>query len=107
MQKQNFKIRRDDQVMVVAGKEKGKTGRVVRVLTDKARVIVEKLNIVKRHTKPTQTNKQGGILEKENPIAISNVMVLCSKCSAPVRIGIKIDDDGTRTRICRKCGEGI
>lgn len=107
MQKQNFKIRRDDQVMVVAGKEKGKTGRVVRVLTNKATVIVEKLNLVKRHTKPTQTNKQGGIIEKENPMAISNVMILCSKCSAPVRIGSKVDDGGKRIRVCRKCGDEI
>jgi len=103
MEKQSFKIKRNDQVMVVAGKEKGKTGRVVRVLTDKATVIIEKLNIVKRHTKPTQTNRQGGIVEKENPIAISNVMILCSKCNAPVRTGVKIDDGGKRTRVCRKC----
>lgn len=107
MQKQNYKIRKDDQVMVVAGKEKGKTGRVVRVLTNKATVIVEKLNLVKRHTKPTQANKQGGIIEKENPIAISNVMILCGKCSVPVRVGSKIDDGGKRTRVCRKCGEEI
>lgn len=107
MSKQSFKLKKDDQVMVVAGKEKGKTGRIVRVLTDKATVIVEKLNIVKRHTKPTQSNKQGGIVEKENPMAISNVMLLCDKCGQAVRTGTKVSDEGARSRICRKCGEEI
>lgn len=107
MRKQSFKLKKDDQVMVIAGKEKGKTGRIVKVLTDRATVIVEKLNIVKRHTKPSQSNKQGGILEKENPMAISNVMLLCDKCGKAVRSGTKVNDEGERSRICRKCGEEI
>lgn len=100
-----FKIRRDDQVMVIAGKEKGKTGKVSRVVVDKAAVVVEKLNMVKRHQKPNAKYKHGGIIEKEAPIAISNVMVLCEKCKGPVRVGKKTLDDGKNVRVCKKCGE--
>lgn len=100
-----FKIRRDDQIMVIAGKEKGKTGKVARVVTEKAAVIVEKLNIVKRHQKPTAKYKHGGIIEKEAPIAISNVMLLCEKCKGPVRVGRKTLDNGNKVRVCKKCGE--
>lgn len=105
MQAIKYKIKKNDQVMVVSGKEKGKTGRVVRVIGDKAKVIVEKLNIVKRHTKPSVKVKQGGIIEKESPIAISNVMLICEKCKGPVRVGKKILEDGKRVRYCKKCGE--
>lgn len=101
----NFKIRKDDQVMVVTGKEKGKTGKVSRVIPSKATVVVEKLNIVKRHQKPSQKYKHGGIIEKEAPLAVSNVMILCAKCKGPVRIGKKMLDDGKKVRICKKCGE--
>lgn len=100
-----FKIRRDDQVMVVAGKEKGKTGKVLRVLPEKETVIIEKLNMVKRHQRPTPKFKHGGIIEKEAPIAISNVMVLCEKCKGPVRVGRKLLEDDKKVRFCKKCGE--
>lgn len=100
-----YKIRKDDQVVVTAGKEKGKTGRVTHVNSSEGRVTIEKLNIVKRHTKPSQTNRHGGIIEKEAPIAISNVMIICDKCKGPVRVGKKLLDDGKRVRTCRKCGE--
>lgn len=100
-----FKIRRDDQVMVIAGKEKGKTGKVSRVVVDKSAVVVEKLNMVKRHQKPNAKFKQGGIIEKEAPIAISNVMILCEKCKGPVRVGKKTLDGGKNVRVCKKCGE--
>ncbi|MBI5562929.1 MAG: 50S ribosomal protein L24 [Deltaproteobacteria bacterium] len=101
----NFKIRKDDQVMVTTGKEKGKTGKVMRVIPDKETLLIEKLNIVKRHQKPSQKYKHGGIIEKEAPIAVSNVMLLCAKCKGPVRVGRKILDDGKKVRVCKKCGE--
>ncbi|MDO8427166.1 MAG: 50S ribosomal protein L24 [Deltaproteobacteria bacterium] len=99
-----LKIRKDDQIMVIAGREKGKTGKVMKVIPDKGKVLVEKLNIVKRHQKPSAKYKHGGIIEKEGPIAISNVMLLCEKCKGPVRVGKKMDAD-KRVRYCKKCGE--
>ena len=99
-----LKIRKEDQVMVMAGKEKGKTGKVSRVVPGKAVVFIEKLNMVKRHQKPTAKYKHGGIIEKEAPIAISNVMILCVKCKGPVRVGKKIDGE-RNVRVCKKCGE--
>ncbi len=100
-----LKIRKDDQIMVIAGKEKGKTGKVLKVDPDKSKVYVEKLNMVKRHQKPSQKFKHGGIIEKEAPMAISNLMLLCEKCKGPVRVGKKLLDDGKRVRFCKKCGE--
>ncbi len=102
-----FKIRKDDQIMVKTGREKGKTGKVMRVVPDKAVVYVEKLNIVKRHQKPSEKFKHGGIVEKEAPIAISNVMFICAKCKGPVRLGKKALENGSRVRYCKKCGEVI
>lgn len=99
-----LKIRKEDQVMVMAGKEKGKTGKVSRVVPEKAVVFIEKLNMVKRHQKPTAKYKHGGIIEKEAPIAISNVMILCAKCKGPVRVGKRIDGE-KNVRVCKKCGE--
>ncbi|MEE9613687.1 MAG: 50S ribosomal protein L24 [Thermodesulfobacteriota bacterium] len=100
-----YKIRKDDQVMVVSGKEKGKTGRVMRVIPNRGTVVLEKLNMVKRHTKPSSKHRHGGIIEKEAPIAVSNVMIICDKCNKPVRVGKKLLEDGRRARCCRKCGE--
>lgn len=100
-----LKIRKDDQIMVIAGREKGKTGKVLRVDPEKSKVYVEKLNMVKRHQKPSQKFKHGGIIEKEAPLAISNLMLLCEKCKGPVRVGKKLLDDGKRVRFCKKCGE--
>jgi len=101
-------IRKNDTVKVISGKERGKTGRVLSVLPSKQRVIVEKLNIVKRHMKPSRKYAQGGIIEKEAPIHISNVMLLCPKCSKPTRIGNFIPaDGGKKLRLCKKCGEVI
>jgi large subunit ribosomal protein L24 len=102
-----FKIRKDDQIMVITGKEKGKTGKVLRVVPDKAVVYVEKLNVVKRHQKPSAKYKHGGIIEKEAPIAISNVMLLCEKCKGPVRAGRRVMEDGAKERYCKKCGEAL
>lgn len=100
-----LKIRKDDQIMVIAGREKGKTGKVLKVDPEKSKVYVEKLNMVKRHQKPSQKYKHGGIIEKEAPLAISNLMLLCEKCKGPVRVGKKLLDDGKRVRFCKKCGE--
>ncbi|MEW6378825.1 MAG: 50S ribosomal protein L24 [bacterium] len=99
------KIRKDDLVTVIAGKAKGKTGRVLGVLPEKHRVIVEKLVIVKRHTKPSQQQQQGGIIEKEGTINISNVMVKCGKCNHPTRVGFIRLENGEKARICKKCKE--
>jgi len=100
-------IKKNDQVVVIAGKDKGKSGRVLRVIPEKGRVLVERVNIIKRHTKASQKTGKGGILEKEAPLAISNVMLVCSKCNKPARIGHKELEDGSRARVCRRCDELI
>jgi large subunit ribosomal protein L24 len=102
-----YRIKKSDVVQVIAGKDKGKTGKVMRVIPKKDRVIVEKINMVKRHLKPNQQVRQGGILEKEAPIAVSNLMLVCSKCTDPTRVGYKILDDDRKVRFCKKCGEVI
>lgn len=83
----SYRIKKNDTVMVVTGKDKGKSGKVLRVIYKKDRAIVEKLNMIKRHMKPSQQNRQGGILEKESPIHISNLMLICAKCTDPTRVG--------------------
>ncbi len=100
-----FKIRKDDNVMVTTGKEKGKTGRIIRVLPDKAMALVEKLNMVKKHQKPTAKYPQGGVIEKEAPIHVSNLMIICDKCKKGVRVGRKSLEDGKKVRYCKSCGE--
>jgi large subunit ribosomal protein L24 len=97
-----YHIKKGDRVMVIAGKERGKTGKVIQVLANKSRVIVEKLNLIKRHTKPNAKNKQGGILEREGSMAISNVMVFCESVKKPSRIKMKISDDGRKVRVYQK-----
>jgi large subunit ribosomal protein L24 len=97
-------VRKGDQVVVVAGKEKGKRGRVLRLLTAKERVVVERINLVKRHTKPTQRSPRGGILEKEAGLPASNVALWCAKCSAPRRARAHIDSgNNKKQRVCVKC----
>jgi len=98
-------IKKNDKVIVISGKEKGKIGAVLKVDSEKGRVIVEKVNMVKRHAKPGAKTAQGGIIEKEAPVHISNLMLVCSKCAEPTRIGKRILEDGSRMRICKKCGE--
>ena len=105
MQVAKYKIKKNDQVMVISGREKGKTGRIIRVIPNNAKVVIEKLNIVKRHTKASAKTKQGGIIEKEAPVSISNVMLICERCKGPVRVGRKILEDGKKVRYCKKCGE--
>jgi len=105
MAKKKLHIRKNDKVMVVAGMEKGKIGTVLRVISRKDRAVVEKLNMVKRHTKPGGKSAQGGIIEKESPIHIANLMLVCGKCAEPARVGIKVLEDGSKVRFCKKCGE--
>jgi large subunit ribosomal protein L24 len=100
-------IKKNDTVMVVAGKERGKSGKVLRVLPGKDSLFIERLNFVKRHLRAGGPHGKGGIVEKEAPIHISNVQLLCGKCNLPTRIGKKVLEDGRRIRICRKCGEAI
>lgn len=98
-------LKNGDVVTVVAGKEVGKSGKILKLLPKKQRVIVEKINMIKRHTKPTAQLRQGGIIEREGSIHVSNLMILCSKCNVPVRIGNRVLEDGSKVRVCRKCGE--
>jgi large subunit ribosomal protein L24 len=102
-----FKIKKNDMVMVVAGRDRGKTGKVMRVIPERGRVIVERLNMVKRHSKARGAQSPGGIVEKEAALDISNVMVFCDRCNATVRVGVKKADDGSKSRACRRCGETI
>ncbi|MDD4279104.1 50S ribosomal protein L24 [Candidatus Sumerlaeota bacterium] len=99
-----LRIKREDKVQVTTGKFKGQTGRVLFVHTDKGKAIVEGVNVVKRHTKQQRNQQGGGIVEKEAPIAISNLSLYCEKCKRGVRFGVKIDEDGKKVRFCKKCG---
>ncbi len=105
MQNAKVHIKKNDLVMVTKGKEKGKSGKVLRVIPEKGKAIVEKLNFIKRHAKPSQQMRQGGIVEKEAPLTLSNLMVICPKCNQPVRTGKKRLEDSKSVRTCRKCGE--
>jgi len=98
-------VKKNDLVMVTTGREKGKTGKILKVINKKNRVVVEKVNFIKRHQRPTGQLRQGGIIEKEGPIHVSNVMIMCGKCNRPVRIGRRFLEDGKKVRVCRKCGE--
>ncbi len=100
-------IHKNDSVMVIAGQERGKTGKVLRVLPSKGRALIERVNLVKRHTRPRGPQVPGGILEKEASIHISNLMLMCDKCNAPVRVGKKILEDGEKVRVCRRCGDHL
>lgn len=98
------RIHRDDEVVVIAGRDKGVRGKVIRVIKKDNKVLVAKVNMVKRHTRAT-ANSSGGIIEKEAPIAVSNVQFFCPNCKTGVRIGMKQLEDGNKVRSCRKCGE--
>jgi large subunit ribosomal protein L24 len=100
-------IKKNDTVMVVAGKDKGKSGKVLKVFPQKKAVLIERLNFVKRHLRAGGPHGKGGIVEQEAPLPISNVQLLCGKCNLPTRIGKKVLGDGKKIRICRKCGEAI
>jgi large subunit ribosomal protein L24 len=100
-------VKRGDTVAVIAGKERGKRGKVLRVLPERGRVIVEKVNMLKKHQRPTQKLRQGGIIEREGSLNLSNVMVVCPKCDRPARAGVRQLAEGKKVRVCRRCGEMI
>ena len=98
-------VRREDTVMVISGKDKGKTGEVLAVLPKTGKVLVKDVNIVTKHVKPNRENMQGGIVKKEAPIYSSKVMLYCTKCNSVTKISKKLLEDGTKVRVCKKCGE--
>lgn len=99
-------VKKGDMVMVISGKDAGKKGKVLEVLTQKSRVVVEKVNLVKKHQKPTKDNPQGGIMDKEAPIHSSNVMLFCTECNSVTRKSIKETGEG-KVRVCKKCGNNL
>jgi len=102
-----MKIRRNDTVIIIAGKDKGKKGKVRRVLPKKNGVVVEGLNMIKRHSRTGGGARQKGLIELEAPVHVSSVMLLCNKCGKPTRVGFRFLDDGRKVRICYSCGEVI
>jgi large subunit ribosomal protein L24 len=99
-------LKKNDKVLVISGKDNGKSGKILRILSDRNKALVEGVNIVKKHQKPTPTSS-GGIVEKEAPIELSNLLIVCPKCAEGTRISKKVLEDGSKIRICKKCGEEI
>lgn len=102
-----MKIRKNDTVLVIAGKDKGKKGKVRKAMPKEQKVIVEGVNMIKRHSRARGVARQAGIIELEAPIHVSNVMLICSKCNKPTRVGYRFLEDGRKVRICRSCDEVI
>ena len=100
-------IKKGDTVCVLAGKDKGKEGKVLRTVPETERVVVEKVNVMKKAMRPTQANPQGGISSAEAPMAVSNVMLVCPNCKKPTRAARRRDDSGKKIRVCKKCGKDI
>jgi len=107
MERYKCNLKKDDKVKVIAGKDKGKIGKILKVDRKNHRVLVENINIIKRHQRPSAQNRQGGIVETEAPLNWSNVMLMCNKCVKPIRIKMQQLDDGNKVRVCRKCNEQI
>ena len=99
----NLKIRKGDRVRVLTGKDRGKEGEVSRALPAERKVIVDGVNVAKKHQKPTRATMQGGIIDKDMPIPVANVAIICSSCG-PTRVGYRFEPDGTKVRVCKKCG---
>ncbi|MCX5996844.1 MAG: 50S ribosomal protein L24 [Chloroflexi bacterium] len=102
-----MKIKKNDNVLIIAGKDRGKKGKVRKALPDKDKVIVEGFNMIKRHSKTKGKTRQAGIIELEAPIDISNVMIICNKCNKPARVGYRALEDGNKARYCHSCSEII
>lgn len=100
-------LKKNDTVQVISGEFKGKTGRIIKMIRDKNKAIVENVNVVKKHTKPNQKNQQGGIIEKEAAIDLSNLMLICPKSGKPTRLGVSILENGERVRFSKKAKETI
>jgi len=107
MIKNKCQIKKDDKVKVIAGKDRGKIGKVLSLKNKNSRIIIENINMMKKHARASAKHRQGGIIESESPIHWSNVMLMCSKCVTPVRIKMKRLDDGKKIRVCSKCNEII
>lgn len=107
MDKHPIHLKKDDKVKVIGGRDRGKVGKILKVDRKKNRILVENINIVKRHQRPSAQNRQGGIVESEAPIHVSNVLLMCNKCVTPVRVKMKRLDDGKKVRVCGKCDEII
>ncbi len=107
MSRLKLHVKKGDFVKVISGKEKGKSGKILKAFPNKQRVIVEHLNMIKKHTKRQRQGQGGGIIEREGTIQGSNVMLVCPSCKQATRIGKKILEDGSKTRVCKKCGEVV
>jgi large subunit ribosomal protein L24 len=107
MKKHTLNIRKDDTVVVISGEDKGKRGKVIRVLPDEGKVIVQGIHMIKKHQRPTASVREGGIVERESPIYESKIMVICPNCDSPTRVSHKRTEDGMNIRVCKKCGESI
>jgi large subunit ribosomal protein L24 len=99
-----LKIKKGDRVRVLTGKDRGKDGNVTRVLPAAGKVIVDGVNVAKKHQRATKSTMQGGIIDKDMPLPVANVALLCPSCGKPTRVGYKVDADGTKVRVCKKCG---
>ena len=102
-----MKIKKNDTVLVIAGKDRGKKGKVRQALPKTNKIIVDGINMMKRHSRTRGQARQAGIIDIEMPFNVSNVMLICNKCDKPTRVGYRVLDDGKRTRICRNCHENI
>jgi len=105
MELKKIHVKKNDTVMVISGKDKGKTGEVLSVMPKTGKVLVKGINVVTKHQKPNRQNMQGGIVHKEAPIYSSKVMLYCPKCKSVTRISTKIEENGTKNRVCKKCGQ--
>lgn len=103
MRQGHTKLRINDKVEVIAGKDKGRVGKVLRIQKESNRIIVERINLIKKHQKATEATQSGQIIEKEAGVHISNVMLVCPECAETVKIGRKLLEDGTKVRVCKKC----
>lgn len=101
-------IKKDDEVLILGGRDRGKKGKVLRLFPSKNRAVVENINMIKRHTRPNpQRNIKGGIVERESPIHLSNLMVVCRECGKPTRVSYSSLSDGKKVRVCKRCGGTI
>jgi large subunit ribosomal protein L24 len=102
-----LKLKKGDRVVVLSGKDVGKEGEITRVIRERNRVLVSGVNTAKKHQKPTSATTQGGIIDKDMPVDVSNVAIVCSSCNRPTRVGYRFDDAGTKHRVCKKCGKDL
>ena len=105
--KQRMKLRKGDRVRVLKGKDVGKEGEITRVLLDSNRVIVDGVNVAKKHQRQSRATMQAGIIDKDMPLHVSNVAIVCSGCDRPTRVGYRFESDGKKVRVCRKCGKDL